>query len=56
MQENKEKMWSVPFVLLLLANTLNTMSGHLVNPIFAEYQLSRGVDFVYTGVISSILS
>ena len=56
MQENKEKMWSVPFVLLLLANTLNTMSGHLVNPIFAEYQLSRWVDFVYTGVISSILS
>ena len=56
MQEDKEKLWSIPFILLLLAITINTMSGYLINPIFAEYQLSRGVDFVYTGIISSTLS
>lgn len=56
MKENKEKLWSIPFILLLLAITLNAISCYLVNPVFAEYQLSRGVDFVYTGMISSILS
>ena len=54
--EKQSKMWNLPFVLLLIASAVNTINGYMINPVFSQYLISNGIDFIYTGSISSLLS
>ena len=56
MNKNKEKLWSLPFILLLISHSLNLIITYMMNPVFTQYLSEKGVIFSLTGILSSILS
>ncbi len=56
MEEKKSTIWSLKFILVIIVNALNGLAMYISNPIFANYLITRGVGFEYTGIISSLLS
>ncbi len=54
--KNNEKLWTSKFILILAINALNGLALYISNPIMTRYLVARGVEFEYTGIISSLLS
>lgn len=52
----KEKLWSVPFLLVLAINILNGVASFMTNPLMPDYLVTHGALFEVTGLISSLLS
>ena len=52
----KEKLWSLAFIIILFINAINGTATYMVNPNFADYLVSKGAAFEFTGLISSLLS
>ncbi len=56
MSKKEQSLWTLPFILILLASTLNAVSTQMVNPNLPAFLLSKGAVYELTGVISSLLS
>lgn len=52
----KDKLWSLPFVLILLINAINGVASYMINPLIPSYLMTKGIDFALTGTIASLLS
>lgn len=56
MDKEQNRLWTVPFILVLFVNALNGISSYMVNPAMPEFLVSKGIPFALTGLISSLLS
>ncbi len=52
----KEKLWTLPFFLVLGINGLNGIASFMTNPLMPDYLVTHGAIFELTGIISSLLS
>lgn len=52
----KERLWTAPYVMILIVNAVNGIASYMVNPIMPDFLAANGVAFELTGIISSLLS
>lgn len=52
----KEKLWSLPYILLIAFGTLNSISFYMVNPTVAKYATQIGASLTLAGVIAGLFS
>ncbi len=53
---NKEKIFTIPFMMVLLMNIISGAASYMVNPILPSFLVSRGAPMEITGIISSLMS
>ncbi|MBR2746570.1 MAG: MFS transporter [Erysipelotrichaceae bacterium] len=51
-----KRIFTLPFILILIINTFNGLASYMVNPSLPDYLISKGATMAMTGVISSLLS
>ena len=56
MNENKERIFTLPFLMVLLMSVISGSASYMVNPILPAFLVSRGAPMEITGVISSLMS
>ena len=54
--KNKERIISIPFILIFIINVLGGSASYMINPILPSYLVSRGAPMAITGFISSLMS
>lgn len=52
----KETLWSLPYILLIVFGTLNSISFFMVNPTVAKYATQIGASLTLAGVIAGLFS
>lgn len=53
---NKEKIFTIPFMMVLLMNIISGAASYMVNPVLPAFLVSRGAPMEITGIISSLMS
>ena len=53
---NKEKIFTVPFLMVLCMNIISGAASYMVNPVLPAFLVSRGAPMQITGIISSLMS
>ena len=56
MNKEKERIFTVPFLMVLLMSIISGSASYMVNPILPSFLVSRGAPMEITGVISSLMS
>ena len=49
-------MWTLPFIMVIVINVFNGLSSYMINPVMSSYLVDRGLDFQFTGLVSSLMS
>ncbi|MBQ9840857.1 MAG: MFS transporter [Erysipelotrichaceae bacterium] len=52
----RKKLWTGKFITVVIINAISGFALYISNPIMANYLVSKGVVFEYTGIIASLLS
>ena len=53
---NKEKIFTVPFFMVLFMSVISGAASYMVNPVLPAFLVSRGAPMEITGIISSLMS
>ncbi len=53
---NRNKIFTLPFLMVLLMSVISGAASYMVNPILPAFLVSRGAPMELTGIISSLMS
>ena len=53
---DQARLWTWPFILVLIINAFNGVASYMINPILPDYLAEKGVLFSVIGIISSLIS
>lgn len=53
---NRNKIFTLPFLMVLLMSVISGSASYMVNPILPAFLVSRGAPMELTGIISSLMS
>ena len=56
MTKSNERIFTIPFLMVLTMSILSGASSYMVNPVLPQYLVSRGAPMEITGIISSLMS
>ena len=56
MSEKNEKIFTLPFCMILLISVISGSASYMVNPVLPSFLVSRGAPMEITGIISSLMS
>lgn len=56
MEKNNEKLFTVPFFMILIMSVISGSASYMVNPVLPAFLVSRGAPMEITGIISSLMS
>ncbi len=56
MNESRERIFTIPFLMVLTMSVLSGAASYMVNPVLPAYLVSRGAPMEITGIISSLMS
>jgi MFS family permease len=52
----KEKLWTIPFIMLIVTGTVSGICFYMVNPTIAKYSINIGATVAVSGVITGLFS
>lgn len=56
MNKEKERIFTIPFLMVLFMSVISGAASYMVNPILPSFLVSRGAPMEITGIISSLMS
>ena len=56
MNKEKERIFTIPFLMVLCMSVISGSASYMVNPILPSFLVSRGAPMEITGIISSLMS
>lgn len=56
MTEKNERIFTLPFIMILVMSVISGSSSYMVNPVLPSFLVSRGAPMEITGIISSLMS
>ena len=56
MSNRNERIFSLPFLMILVLSVISGSASYMVNPVLPAYLVSRGAPMEITGIISSLMS
>lgn len=56
MDKEKERIFTLPFMMILVMSVISGAASYMVNPVLPAFLVSRGAPMEITGIISSLMS
>ena len=56
MEKNNERIFTLPFIMILVMSVISGSASYMVNPVLPAFLVSRGAPMEITGIISSLMS
>lgn len=56
MEKNNERIFTLPFIMILFMSVISGAASYMVNPVLPAFLISRGAPMEITGIISSLMS
>ncbi|MBP5279641.1 MAG: MFS transporter [Erysipelotrichaceae bacterium] len=56
MNTEKERIFTIPFMMVLFVSVISGSASYMVNPVLPAFLVSRGAPMEMTGIISSLMS